>query len=306
MARKDDRKVGAVLLAAGTGIPQQEMESLLSMRRPTLFEQMVQTARSAGIRDLILESEPGEDACTRKLVRFGLTFIERTDADAYRTGLKYLSGSCDRILLWPVDIPFVLPETIRKILSAPGEVSVPVYEGKRGRIAGMDVGTAKRVLAGEPVRVSEWKCEDAYVTRMVSTREAYEKMREAQDKFEIHTDLKVRLVGRKPFFGPGTMTLLTQIDRLGSVREACDKTGISYSKGRSMIHMAEEGCGLKLVERSSGGKYGGEAVLTPKCRKLMDAYHTYVKRLEGTGEALYRELFIDSDVLSSEGEGREG
>ena len=34
-------KLGAVILVAGVGIPDEEMEKFLEMKRPTIFEQMI-------------------------------------------------------------------------------------------------------------------------------------------------------------------------------------------------------------------------------------------------------------------------
>ena len=43
----------------------------------------------------------------------------------------------------------------------------------------------------------------------------------------MRATVKVRLTNRKPFFGPGMVTLLREIESLGSVREASEKTGMS-------------------------------------------------------------------------------
>ena len=75
----------------------------------------------------------------------------------------------------------------------------------------------------------------------------------------MRATVKVRLTNRKPFFGPGMVTLLREIESLGSVREASEKTGISYSKAWSMIRDAEKESGQTLVERQPGGKFGGAA-----------------------------------------------
>ena len=63
----------------------------------------------------------------------------------------------------------------------------------------------------------------------------FEKMAVSRDIRQIYPRVKVQLVRSEPFFGPGMATLLKQIQALGSVREACEKTGMSYSKGWSLI-----------------------------------------------------------------------
>ncbi len=75
----------------------------------------------------------------------------------------------------------------------------------------------------------------------------------------MYSQAEVKLVNQKPFFEQGTLTLLHQIELLGSVREACASMGISYSKGWSIIHDAEDGVGCRIVERQPGGKNGSTA-----------------------------------------------
>ena len=66
------------------------------------------------------------------------------------------------------------------------------------------------------------------------------------------------------------------------MREACAKTGMSYSKGWKLIHTAEEETGWKIVERMSGGKNGGEAYITERG-------HMLLKNMNFTGNALKRQ-----------------
>ena len=74
------------------------------------------------------------------------------------------------------------------------------------------------------------------------------------------------------FFDGSTAALLRQIDRLGSVKEAASKNGISYSKAWKLIGACEEAAGREVVTRVHGGKYGGEASLTEFGRTLVDGY----------------------------------
>ena len=63
----------------------------------------------------------------------------------------------------------------------------------------------------------------------------------------IRPRLKVQLTGTEPFFGPGVRTLLESIRKEGSVREACEKMGLSYSKGRKMLERAERELGYTML-----------------------------------------------------------
>ena len=51
--------------------------------------------------------------------------------------------------------------------------------------------------------------------------------------------------------------------------EACEKAGMSYSKGWSLIRTAEKELGRPVVERSPGGKSGGTAQVSLEGHMLM-------------------------------------
>ena len=52
-------KLGAVILVAGVGIPDEEMEKFLEMKRPTIFEQMIVSYQRAGVADIALVTRDG-------------------------------------------------------------------------------------------------------------------------------------------------------------------------------------------------------------------------------------------------------
>ena len=103
--------------------------------------------------------------------------------------------------------------------------------------------------------------------------------------------VKLMLAGEKPFFGPGTINLFLQIDRLGSVRGACEATGISYSKGWKMISRAEKALGCRLVDRQQGGKSGGAAALTDTCREVIRRYKELEASVREYARAEYEKIF---------------
>lgn len=108
---------------------------------------------------------------------------------------------------------------------------------------------------------------------------------------KIRPRIKVQLTGSEPFFGPGVRTLLEWIREEGSVRDACEKMGLSYSKGRKMLDRAEKELGYTIVERSPGGKNGGGARVSGEGLKLLEKYERFEKELTETAAEKYREIF---------------
>ncbi|WP_392888126.1 winged helix-turn-helix domain-containing protein [Eubacterium limosum] len=107
----------------------------------------------------------------------------------------------------------------------------------------------------------------------------------------LHPALKLRLARERIFFGPGPAELLMQIKRTDSVRMACEKMGISYSKGWKMINTMEEELGYKVTKRQQGGRNGGSACLTPEGETLLAKYQELERRSREAVENIFQELF---------------
>src|SRR3989304_3398602 len=82
-------------------------------------------------------------------------------------------------------------------------------------------------------------------------------------------------------YGDGRQALLNKIDELGSIRQAALEMGMSYRAAWGKIKATEEGLGIKLLERTIGGKKGGGAILTKQAKQLMKAYAEFRDGLEG-------------------------
>lgn len=90
------------------------------------------------------------------------------------------------------------------------------------------------------------------------------------------------------------MVILKQIEVLGSVREACEKAGMSYSKGWSLDpNSGALSLAVPFVERSPGGRTGGTARVSENGRSLMEKYERLERETAEAAEKKYREIFGD-------------
>ncbi|MBS1197178.1 MAG: LysR family transcriptional regulator [Proteobacteria bacterium] len=80
-------------------------------------------------------------------------------------------------------------------------------------------------------------------------------------------------------FGDGKVRLLQEIDRCGCLRQAARNLEISYRKAWGDLKKAEECLGVQLIERSRGGKSGGQSLLTDDGRRWIEAYAAFLKAL---------------------------
>lgn len=304
-------KIGAVIIATGTDIPKEEIKKLLICEKPNLFERIVQNYHRAGIKDIVVVVSEQSEEIEQTLLHKGITFLnsefEQTGYAA-AVGIRYLKQQCDSLIISTIEYPFFLPETIRKLTCYQANIIKIVGKCENPGVMSVNAQGAEefciKVEETEPCRLEDLdlECakidvEDDGVQVKIRTAEEYEEQRKYFEKGRIRGDVKVRLSVNRSFFGPGTATLLTQIERLGSVREACVRTGMSYSKGWKLIHLAEEETGWKLVERMPGGKNGGQAYVTEKGKYLLEKFACYEKRVEEASQKIYKDIFLDDELF---------
>ena len=93
------------------------------------------------------------------------------------------------------------------------------------------------------------------------------------------------------FFGPGVRDLLLNIDKERSVKAACERMQISYSKAWKIIRNVEKAMGETAVVRVHGGNEGGSASLTDSCRALLESYMRVENRSKDAIRAIIDEEF---------------
>jgi molybdate transport system regulatory protein len=95
----------------------------------------------------------------------------------------------------------------------------------------------------------------------------------------------------EPVLGRGRCDLLKAIEKYGSINRAAKEVNISYKKAWSYIKAMEERLNLKLVEKQTGGRYGGGAVLTNKARQFLKKYEMMEKDLRGLIDERFERIF---------------
>ena len=94
--------------------------------------------------------------------------------------------------------------------------------------------------------------------------------------------------------GPGKIQLLETIHRSGSISAAGRAMDMSYKRAWDLVDEINRVCGQAAVERQTGGKNGGGAMLTPFGLSLVARYRK-IERSAATAarkelQALYKEI----------------
>ncbi|UCE19327.1 MAG: LysR family transcriptional regulator [Gemmatimonadota bacterium] len=94
-------------------------------------------------------------------------------------------------------------------------------------------------------------------------------------------------------FGSGRAQLLEAIGKLGSIKEAAAKTGISYRRARSYIKLMEMRLDVPLVYRTIGGEGGGGAELSKQAMELIQNYRALEKGIHNAIDQKFQKIFCE-------------
>lgn len=312
---------GAVIAAAGMSTRMKDFKQLIKVGDMTFAERIIVNFQRAGVKNIVMIVGFRGDEVKKSLRKCGVTFLEnpdyeRTDMfESVKTGLSYLAGTCDGIFVSPVDVPFFKETTIAAEIQAiereedKADIVIPHFGESSGHPILLSSRAADYIrtycgpgglraacgafLAEKNEKVRVVMTEDEGCTIDADTPEDLERIIAFHNAHVIRPKVKVMIAGARPFFGPGAVTLLRQIDILGNVREACKKTEMSYSKGWSLISACEEALGVKIVERTKGGTSGGRAEVTEAGRRLIGLYEQFDRDVNAMAEQRFKELFTD-------------
>ena len=115
-----------------------------------------------------------------------------------------------------------------------------------------------------------------------------------------HPKIQVSIAGDEMFFFFFPYRLLKITDETGSVREACNEMGLSYSKAWKILNRMEEEMGREMVIRSRGGTTGGHTVLTDFGKRYLQIYDEYNQSVQAFAKKEMERLF--SDLYQEDGE----
>lgn len=303
---------GAVIAAAGIPGGFRAYEKLNNTDRLGMLRRMIRTFQRAGVEDVAVVTGFQAEETEKGLAKLGAAFLRCDDYETAQMmdfavlGFRYLKN-CGRIFFCPADVPLFTDNTVRSMLTYAADrnekIVIPVCEGRKGHPVLIDSSLVEKIaeysgergLKGALDASGEKICcldvEDEGIYLRARQEDHFEDLVRSDKQAEIYPKVKVQLTRNVPFFGPGMMVLLKQIDALGNVRDACEKAGMSYSKGWSLIRTAERELGEPVVERSPGGKSGGTAQISPAGYALMKRYEQLEREVAEYAQERYLDIF---------------
>jgi molybdate transport system regulatory protein len=109
-------------------------------------------------------------------------------------------------------------------------------------------------------------------------------------KEDFTYSIHIRLCAGEKFFGPGTVTLLRNVDKTHSLLAASRLMSMSYSKATAMIKNAEKHLGFHLLLSRTGGESGGGSELTDAAREMLRLYQEFSSGIKANADELFKTL----------------
>ena len=109
----------------------------------------------------------------------------------------------------------------------------------------------------------------------------------------LRPNLKLSIAMDEKFYGPGVQRLLELVKATGSVKQACQRMNLSYSKAWKMVNTMERELGCEVIDRKPGGTGGGESVLTKEGELFLDRYRRWEEETRRVSEDLFHTIFME-------------
>jgi molybdate transport repressor ModE-like protein len=291
----------------------EEMPVYLPMQHidgTTVVKREIFTLRKAGVTPIFVLCGYQQEVLRNHLSHNGVIFCEDAEfqdhsfEESLEIGLAAAREQCDRVLIIPVEYPAFSSDTVEQLMNCSCH-TIPTFDGRRGYpqlyVFEEHVGTSTKEARKEEKEETEEPADpdgrdepDTGNVKMLPVQDegilysiaeegglervlAYTRSRRAANPLSMK--LKVTLTKETEFFGPGVYELLSGIEETGSISAAAAKMEMSYTKCWKMINKAEEEMGFRFVDRTKGGKNGGQSSLTQEARTFLDRYRALTEDL---------------------------
>lgn len=87
------------------------------------------------------------------------------------------------------------------------------------------------------------------------------------------------------------IALLEAVERTGSINAAAAHQGVPFRVAWKKLQEMEDGLGVKLTQRTVGGKRGGGTYLTAEARAYVQRFHAYIAGLKDMAAKQFAEAF---------------
>lgn len=284
----------------GNFLPEKKIGTISAIERVAL------TCQKAGIQRIVVVCEE-DNPIKKRVVPMNLTFLsapaDNEMFDNIKLGLHYLQDKCSGVLISFVDVPMFSVRTVQALTEHPERFCVPAYHGRCGHPIFLPQPYFSQLLAYEGegglkgaanacgIKHKTIAVDDSGILSDIQRDSSYKKLVATHDVSKLHISSEFQIWKESSFYSPSVHHLLRLTEELGSLAEACRYVGISYSKGRKIVHTIEEQLGSPIIESQQGGKGGGFSRLTDEALDIMQRYDAFCQESEKVIQELFEKHF---------------
>lgn len=290
-------RTGAVIAAAGPSRRTGEFTPMRPMGPLTFVQRIIASLQQADVFPIVVVTGLRADELEAHLKKLGVICLRNeryAESDMFfsaKLGLGFIRDKCDRTFFTPVDVPLFSSSTVLAMMEADAPVIKPVFCRQCGHPVLLSCELLPQILAytgegrlgdaitacgGETAYV---EVDDAGVLHGTMSEPVREALLSSHTRQLFRPVVDVSLMREGKLFDKSGARLLHMIDYFGTVKLACEKAGMSYSKAWKLIAAMEENLGFALIDRQPGGESGGGSRLTEKGAALLTRYERYTERV---------------------------
>ena len=299
------------ITATGYDSKLRNVDPISSLGDSSILRRQVVNMQLAGLSPIVVLSGWDNLRVEHHLDYYGVVFFQMKDfrhiqleADVMPV-LEYLQGKCERIVYAPVEYPLLRTNTIKKLIKAEGELSYPVYKGKRGfptiikesvieeiQIPELEkYGTLEAYLDELSIPRTPVEVDDEGVICNITDTKRCERLVEAHNNQMQHPYVHVDIDFDTKAFDDRLGLLLSVISETKSVKQACMRVAISVGKAWEYINLLEEKLQYPVVERRRGGRKGGRTDLTAEGKIYLEKYLQLERNVQEYAKSEFRRIF---------------
>lgn len=188
------KKTGAVLAAAGLSSRMKAFKPMLPFGGTTISRHLTALIKSLGVDPVVVVTGYRGEELESHLSATGVRFVrnerfrETQMFESVKFGIQSVLGECERVLIMPMDLPAIQPETFEQVLNTEGRAVRTSCVGEPGHPLIVDVALAGQLcrykgegglrgaIEHSGVPVTEVEVDDVGVFRDVDTGEEYQKL----------------------------------------------------------------------------------------------------------------------------------
>lgn len=315
-------KTGAIILAAGAPGDFRLFRPLICVGHKPMIKSIAEQMEDLKISPVVVVTGYRAELiehCLKDskviLVR-NRRFMENDMLDSVKMGVRALKGKCDRVIIFPADIPLVRTSTIRSLMDMEAPLVMPEYQGKCGHPVIISKEIFPRLMKYEgpdglrglieelefDMRIAH--VDDKGVLMDVNDEFGLKLMRDEQSKRmgrgELHIECRMQMAVDGVVMDEELMLLLEMIRCTGSIQMASDCVNSSYTNSWKRIKNLEQQLEMPIIESAIGGKRGGGSCLTKQGELLIETFRKIKKEGDKLANSQKIENFLAEFIENSQ------